>query len=80
MKLVRFNGKHKRMMDEIDDPHFYFHIHRENDIENSLNTLKDSVKTDEYSSFEEALNYALKTVNVQNYREYFKDTDQLEIF
>lgn len=80
VRLIRFNGAHKRVMEEIDVPHFYCHIHRENDLENSLNTLNDSAVTDMYESFEEALHYAFRAVNVTNYMEYFKNIDQIEIF
>jgi hypothetical protein len=80
VKLIRFNGAHKRVMEEIDVPHYYCHIHREKDVENNLNTLSESEITDKYSSFEDALCYALEYLNVTNYKEYFSSIEQLEIF
>lgn len=80
VKLIRFNGAHKRVMEEIDVPHYYCHIHREKDVESTLNTLRESEVTDKYSSFEDALSYALETLNVSNSREYFSSIEQLEIF
>lgn len=66
--LFRCNGKYGDFNRSVDPghPHFGYHIHRatENAIEAGLSPEKDAVKTTEFASFEEGLQFFLKEVNL----------------
>jgi hypothetical protein len=66
--LLRCNGKHGEYNENfnLDHPHYDYHIHRatEEAIENGRKAEKYAAKTLEYASFEEAIQYFAKAVNL----------------
>lgn len=66
--LLRCNGKHGDFNRSFNPAHSHFdyHIHRasEDAIEAGLSPEKDAVKTTEFASFEEGLQFFLKEVNL----------------
>lgn len=66
--LLRCNGKHGTFNGSFDPthPHWDYHIHRadETAIEAGLAAERVATKTAEYASFEEALQFFVRTVNL----------------
>lgn len=66
--LLRCNGKHGEFNRSFDPahPHSDFHIHRATEIaiDAGQSSEKDAVKTTEFASFEEALQFFVKAVNL----------------
>lgn len=79
VKLIRFNGAHKRIEDKIDDHHYNYHIHIETGEEDSLNALQTIENTNEYSDLVSAIKYSMDRLCITNYSGYFPDIDQLVI-
>lgn len=68
--LFRCNGRHGDFNASIDPdhPHCFFHIHRasEEAIEAGCKPEKFAFKTTEFASFEEALQYFVKAINLNS--------------
>jgi hypothetical protein len=71
IRLLRCNGKHgvyNRGTAGFDPnhPHYDFHIHRasESALESGSTAEKDATATTEYASLEEAVQYFVRTVNL----------------
>jgi len=73
MPLIRCNGPHYVTKDILrPNPHYAYHIHKPNseDVEKGLRKLSLSEITEEFSSYEEAIRYFIKTTNIINAYEY----------
>jgi hypothetical protein len=83
--LLRCNGKHGDFNKSFDPthPHSDFHIHRakETAIDEGLAPEKDAAKTDEFASFEWALQYFVRAVNLnpEDAHKYFPDRTQTSL-
>jgi len=83
--LLRCNGQHGNFNKSFDPdhPHSYYHIHRANEdaIEAGETAEKGAYKTEEYASFEEALQYFVKAINLnaQDAQKYFPPNTQLPL-
>ena len=82
-EILRCNGQHGEH--KMFPHHTYFHIHRasEDAIEQGLNEDCCIEITDKYATFEEALRYFVKLVNLrsEDIKKYFPGKDlQLDIF
>jgi hypothetical protein len=83
--LFRCNGKHGNFNRSFDQahPHTDWHIHRASAeaIEAGYVAEKDATKTTEYASFEEALQYFVKVINLdaKEAQKYFPDRTQLPL-
>jgi len=67
--LVRCNGQHGEYNGgpgDPSDPHWHYHVHQAQEValDAGERAEKYAVKTDAYASFEEAVQYFLKTVNL----------------
>jgi hypothetical protein len=85
LTLLRCNGphgEHENSPMESQPPHFGYHIHRARaDVINAgLLPHKFAELTDAYASFQEALQYFLKLVNIIGAEAYFPTADQLPLF
>ncbi len=72
--LIRYNGPHYVTEDVIKtEPHYGYHIHKikEEDIEKNVRKISFCAITDEFDSYEKALNSFIKKVNIINSSEYF---------
>lgn len=82
--LFRCNGNHGEVVVDILNPipHFNYHTHKITAelLENNINDPKQSEITREYASFEQALNYFLKYVNIQESDKFFPNINQMNIF
>lgn len=82
--LLRLNGNHGQVVtDPIrPSPHFGFHIHKitANDWGNDIFEPKSIELTKEYASFNEALKYFIKMVNITNAPPYFPHIYQKKLF
>lgn len=81
LMLIRCNGKHSTYKEGHPPHHYVFHIHKakEDNIKKGKRPEFGGEMTKEYASFEQALSYFLKLVNVINAGEHFNDIDQIEI-
>lgn len=82
--LLRCNGPHGKFKgepEEIENYHFYYHFHKAKpeNLEGGLRAEQSGEITKEYASFEDALPYFLKTINVSNYESHFSELLQQEI-
>lgn len=77
--LIRFNGAHKRIVDDVSNHHCQYHIHVERATEDSLNTLAEAEVTTEYDDLWSAIRYAMNRLNVSNYQSYFPNLEQMLI-
>lgn len=77
VKLMRFNGSHKREKDSIDNHHCYFHIHKEITEEESPNNINDTETTSEYSDLLSAIDFAFRRLGVQNTSQFFPENEQM---
>jgi hypothetical protein len=81
--LIRLNGDHGEVVENPlkPSPHFGYHIHRISPVEfeRGIADPKFSSETKEYASFEQALAYFCKIVNIKNADEYFANA-QTELF
>jgi hypothetical protein len=81
--LFRCNGPHGCFNSDFipTHPHFDYHIHQanENAIEAGYAPEKSAVKTSEYASFEEALQFFVKAVNLnaKDAKQYFPTGTQI---
>lgn len=82
--LFRCNGNHGEVVVDILNPvpHYGYHTHEITAelLENNINDPKKSELTKEYASFEQALNYFYRYVNILNTGEYFPNINQMNIF
>ncbi len=83
--LLRMNGNHGETVENPlrPSPHFGYHIHKitpEEIADGAYYEPKFSQLTNKYESFDQAIYYFLKYVNIVDYSSYFKNTDQLSIF
>lgn len=82
--LLRCNGKHGIYNGVFDPahPHFDFHIHKADEklVDSGLRADRNAHKTAEYASFEEALQYFLKAINLDalDIDQYFFDNKQIK--
>ena len=78
--LLRCNGPHGGFNDTFDpdDPHWDFHVHRATAemIEAGQRPEKSAVVNRDFASYEEALQYFLRTVNITDAGLYFADLAQ----
>jgi len=77
--VIRFNGAHKRIVDDIDNHHCQAHIHVEQGFEDSMNSLDNAEVTLEYDDLCSAIRYAMNRLNILNYQSYFPNVDQMQI-
>ena len=71
--LIRCNYKHGYSNDPINkETHFSFHIHwiQEQHLNSGIRKLRHKKSTDEYGTFQEAVMFFLKLVNVENFENY----------
>jgi hypothetical protein len=84
IQLFRCNGNHGEVVVDILNPipHFGYHTHKINAglIENNINDPKQSEMTKEYASFEQALIYFCKHVNIKDADSYFPNIYQINMF
>lgn len=84
LSLVRCNGPHGQTVDEFDAsrPHFSPHIHKalEANISRGIRPEKGAVMTREYASFEQALPYFLRLINVAGASEILPQHQQMDLF
>ena len=82
--LFRCNGNHGQVVIDIlnPSPHFGYHTHKITAelLENNINDPKQSELTKEYASFEQALIYFFKYVNIKDADKYFPKINQINIF
>jgi hypothetical protein len=82
--LIRLNGNHGEVVEDIlrPSPHFGYHIHKitPEELDRGLAEPKFSNETKEYASFEQALAYFCKLVNIKNAGEYFTSIGQTNLF
>ncbi len=82
--LFRCNGNHGEVVVDILSPipHFGYHTHRitANLLENNINEPKQSELTKEYASYEQAINYFCRYVNIKNADKYFPNINQPNLF
>lgn len=86
--LLRCNGKHGVFNSDFnfnpDHPHWDFHIHKADSalLESGLKPERQAVKTDAYASYEEAIPYFLKAVNLdeQDIAKHFPREFQSNLF
>jgi hypothetical protein len=78
--LLRCNGPHGEFNREFDaaHPHHSFHVHRatEEMIASGARPESYAETCAEFASYEEALQYFIRTVNIENAAEYFPDVAQ----
>ena len=78
--LLRCNGPHGGYNDsfDADHPHWDFHVHRASAdmIEVGQRAEKAAAVNRDFASYEEALQYFLRTTNVTDARTYFADIAQ----
>ncbi|MHB8302998.1 MAG: hypothetical protein ACYDC6_09200, partial [Acidobacteriaceae bacterium] len=67
--LLRCNGKYGEFNRnfELDDPHYHYHIHKatEEAMEQGFRPEMSASKTSEFASFEGAVSYFVKAVNLR---------------
>lgn len=84
INLFRCNGNHGEVVIDIlkPDPHFGYHTHKITAelLENNINDPKQSELTQEYASFEQALNYFCRYVNIKDADKYFPNINQTNMF
>lgn len=84
INLYRCNGNHGEVIKEktYSIPHFNYHIHRISAelLENNINKPALIEETQEYASFEQALAYFCRYVNIKDADKYFPLINQLTIF
>lgn len=75
--LLRFNGPHGDFISEDDSPktHFLPHIHKadSDNISAGLRGERGAIKTEDYASYDEALQKFIQTINIINVMDYFPD-------
>jgi hypothetical protein len=83
-QVIRFNGNHGEAVssDMPLHPHRDYHIHviSAEDIELNKNEPTLSKTTDKYASFEQALCYFGKYINITDFSSYFKFCSQDTLF
>jgi len=74
INLFRCNGNHGEVVIDILNPipHFGYHTHK--------NDPKQSELTQEYASFEQALNYFCRYVNIKDANKFFPNINQTNMF
>jgi len=84
INLFRCNGNHGEVVIDILNPipHFGYHTHKITAelLENNINDPKQSELTQEYASFEQALNYFCRYVNIKDANKYFPNINQTNMF
>jgi len=84
INLFRCNGNHGEVVVDIlnPSPHYGFHTHKitADLLENNINEPKKVEVTSEYASFEQALAYFCRYVNVKDCSDYFPNINQLKLF
>src|SRR4030066_250446 len=84
LHLFRCNGNHGEVVVDILNPipHFGYHTHKITAelIDNNINDPKQSEPTKEYASYEQALKYFLRYVNVQDVDKFFPRLNQISMF
>jgi hypothetical protein len=84
--LLRCNGKHGtyNFNSDPNHPHYDFHVHKasETAIEAGERAEKHAVKTTEFASYREAVQYFVKTVNINqvNAAKHFPSEVQTRLF
>jgi hypothetical protein len=82
--LIRLNGDHGEVVEDIlkPSPHFGYHIHKITPevLERGLAEPKFSNETKEYASYEQAMSYFCKLVNIKDAETYFDFNNQLNLF
>lgn len=78
--LLRCNGPHGEFNRTFDPshPHYTFHIHLAKEAAIAFGERAESYAApcSEFASYEEALQYFIRTVNIENAGEYFPDLAQ----
>lgn len=84
INLFRCNGNHGEVVVDILNPvpHFGYHTHKITAelLEKDINEPKNSALTKEYASYEQALAYFCRYVNIVDANNYFPGISQLNIF
>lgn len=84
INLFRCNGNHGEVVVDILNPipHFGYHTHKITAelLENNIKEPKKVEPTKEYASFEQALAYFCKHINIKDVDKYFPNINQLDIF
>jgi hypothetical protein len=82
--LLRCNGNHGEVVENIliPKPHFGYHLHKVtiNEFENKKTDPKFSEETKEYASYEQALAFFCKYVNIKDAEIYFPGIKQINLF
>jgi hypothetical protein len=82
--LFRCNGNHGEVVVDVLSPvpHFGYHTHKITAelLENNINDPKQNELTREYASYEQAMNYFCRYVNINDADKYFPDINQMNIF
>lgn len=82
--LFRCNGNHGEIVFDILNPrpHFGYHTHKITAelLDNNINDPKQSELTREYASYEQAMNYFCRYVNIIDAGKYFPGINQINIF
>ena len=82
--LLRCNGPHGEYNDSFDPghPHYDYQVHRASAemIEAGLRPEKAATINRDFASYEEALQYFLRTTNITDARTYFADLVQGQLF
>lgn len=84
INLFRCNGNHGEIVVDIlnPSPHYGYHTHKITAelLENNINEPKKVESTKEYASYEQALAYFCKQINIKDADKYFPNINQLDIF
>jgi hypothetical protein len=84
LNLFRCNGNHGEVVLDILNPipHFGYHTHKITAelLENNINDPKQSESTSEYASYEQALNYFCRYINIKDADKYFPNINQTNMF
>jgi hypothetical protein len=80
--LLRCNGPHGAFNDYFDltPPHFDFHVHRASAamIEAGFRAEKSATVSRDFASYEEALQYFVRSANITDASNHFRDIAQGE--
>jgi hypothetical protein len=82
--LLRCNGPHGKFKgepEETESVHFHYHFHKAKpeNLERGIRAEQNGEITKGYASFEDALPYFLKTINVEGYESHFPALLQQQI-
>lgn len=82
--LFRCNGNHGEVVVDILNPahHQNYHTHKITAelLENNINDPKHIESTNEYASYEQAMKYFCKYINIKDTDKYFPNINQIDMF